>query len=306
MESKVEPVKAQPTTEHPSSTPQTGSSPAVPPLRPSISVFQNPVEFLKAMIEFRKRTEKSFSVLEATASLRKVSPSLVSLVLKGKRKITLDRADEFSKLMQLNPREKIYFRSWIGRLSDGRGDRSAPGSGLGAEAYDNTSKNRKEVGVHLLNDWINVYVKDCFQLPKVQKNPELVYQYLASHAEPQRIKRSMEFLIKEGYLRRTLDGSIVVETNLTTANPQVPSKKIRQFHKGAFSVAKSALEMFPPQERLANTLIVPLNPQSYGELVELIQEFSEKLQEFAANNQEPGERLYQLILNLSPTGGKVE
>ena len=66
------------------------------------------------------------------------------------------------------------------------------------------------------------------------------------------------------------------------------------------------MDLFPPDERLANTLIIPLNKKSYAELTELIQDFSEKLQEFAANNQEPGERLYQLILNLSPTGGKVE
>jgi hypothetical protein len=69
---------------------------------------------------------------------------------------------------------------------------------------------------------------------------------------------------------------------------------------------KTALDLFPPSERLANTLIIPLNEKSYGELLEIIQEFSERLQNFAAHNQEAGERLYQLILNLSPTGGKVE
>lgn len=273
--------------------------------RPSISAYQDPIEFLKAMLAFRKTTEKSFSVHIATSTLRRVSPSLVSLVLKRKRKITLDRCDEFSKLMQLNAREKVYFKSWIARLETADGKSPDTLSAV-LSSFDEDQNNRKEVGTHLLSDWINVYVKDCFQLPMVQKNPELIYQYLASHAEPRRIKKSFEFLLKEGYLRRKMDGSIVVETNLAVANPQVPSKKIRQFHKGAFAVAKSALDMFPPQERMANTLIVPLNPKTYEQLTELIEEFSEKLQQFAANNQEPGERLYQLILNLSPTGGKVE
>lgn len=275
-----------------------------PQVHPSIGDFQDPVAFLKAMIDHRKATEKSFSVLEGTATLRKVSPSLVSLVLKHKRKITLDRCDEFSKLMQLNPREKVYFKSWISRLE--QKDESGGNPAAENPSNQDPSKHRKEVGTHLLNDWINVYVKDCFQLPKVQKDPQLVHQYLASHAEPQRINKAMEFLLREGYLRRTMDGSIVVETNLAVASSPVPSKKIRQFHKGAFTVAKAALDLFPTEERLANTLIVPLNERSYSELVELIQEFSEKLQEFAANNHEPGERLYQLILNLSPTGGKVE
>lgn len=268
--------------------------------RPIVSDFADPVDFVKSMIEYRKKTEKSFSVHSATASLRRVSPSLVSLIIARKRKITLDRADELAKLLMLNAQEKIYFRNWIARL-EGAVVETTP-----AKADAQVRHQRKEVETHILTDWINVYVKDCFQLPKVQENPKLVYQYLASFAHPKRLEKSMEFLLREGHLRRTLDGKIVVEANLAVADPKVPSKHIRQFHKGALGVAKTALELFPPTERMANTLIMPLNEKSYGELLEIIQEFSEKLQNFAALNQEAGDRLYQLIVNLSPTGGKVE
>lgn len=272
-----------------------------PLVRPVISEFTDPVEFVKLMIEFRKKSEKGFSVHAATASLRRVSPSLVSLILARKRKITLDRVEELSKLLMLNAQEKIYFKNWLARLEGGeRGE-------VGAAKQEHQAQHRrKEVGTHLLTDWINAYVKDCFQLPKVQENPQLVYRYLASYAHPKRLDKSMEFLLREGHLRRTLDGKIVVEANLAVTDPKVPSKQIRQFHKGALGVAKTALEMFPPTERMANTLIMPLNEKSYGELLEIIQEFSERLQEFAAHNQETGDRLYQLIVNLSPTGGKVE
>lgn len=272
-----------------------------PTLRPVISDFEDPVDFLKAMIEYRKKTEKSFSVHAVAVTLRKVSPALVSLILSRKRKITLDRVDELSKLLLLNVQEKIYFRNWITRKE------TASDEGTASTKTEAPVRHyRKDVGTHILNDWINVYVKDCFQLPKVQSDPELVHRYLASYAHPKRIEKAIEFLLREGHLRRTLDGKIVVEANLAVADPKVPSKKIRQFHKGALGVAKAAIDLFPPQERLANTLIVPLNEKSYGELLEIIQDFSEKLQEFAAHNQETGDRLYQLIVNLSPTGGKVE
>lgn len=268
--------------------------------RPIISDFADPVDFLKAMIDFRKKTEKTFSVHAVSATLRKVSPSLVSLILARKRKITLDRAEELAKLLQLNVQEKIYFRNWIARTENPHLE--APALKVESEVRH----NRKEVGTHILNDWINVYVKDCFQLPKVQENPELVHRYLASYAHPQRIEKAVEFLLREGHLRRTLDGRIVVEANLAVTDPKIPSKKIRQFHKGALGVAKGALDLFPPSERHANTLIIPLNEKSYSELMEIIQDFSDKLKDFAAHNNETGDRLYQLILNLSPTGGKVE
>ncbi|MGZ3748107.1 MAG: TIGR02147 family protein [Pseudobdellovibrionaceae bacterium] len=269
--------------------------------RPNILDFEDPVDFVKAMIDFRKNTEKKFSVLSATSALRKISPTLISLILSRKRKITMDRMEEFSKLLRLNVQEKIYFKNWIEQ--EGKRDKNT----LSTSNHNRQNQHqRKEVGTSLLSDWINVYVKDCFQLPKVQERPELVHRYLASYADQKRVEKSLQFLLKEGHLRRTLEGKIVVESNLAVADPQVPNKKIRQFHKGALGIAKTALELFPPEERLANTLVIPLNEKSYGELLELIYEFSEKLQTFAAQNQEKGDRLYQLILNLSPAGGKIE
>jgi hypothetical protein len=46
-------------------------------LRPVISDYEDPVDFLKEMIDYRKKTEKTFSVHAVAATLRKVSPTLV-------------------------------------------------------------------------------------------------------------------------------------------------------------------------------------------------------------------------------------
>ena len=270
----------------------------IPLKRPLVSDFQDPADFVSSMIEFLKKADRSFSVLTATTSLRKVSPALVSLIVSKKRKITLERVDELSKLLMLNSTEKTYFKNWI--------ERNGRKASAQQSKSDITSYQRRDVGTHILNDWINVYVKDCFQLPKVQKDPKLVYHYLASYARPQRLQGSIDFLLREGYLRKMMDGRIVVETNLTVADPEVPSKKIRQFHKGALGIARAAMDLFPSTERIANTLVVPLNDKSYDELKALIRDFSEKIQDFAARSEEPGERIYQLIVNLSPTGGKIE
>ncbi len=264
--------------------------------RPAISQYDSPAEFVRDMIRFRKISESEFSVLQATKLLRKVSPALVSLVVQGKRNLTLDRSDEFAKLLGLNTSEKIYFRNWIGQLENKdflESDMMPPGA-------------RKEVAVSILNDWINIYVKDFFQIAAVQKDPELIEKQLMSVAPPKRIARAIRFLQAEGYLRRTVDGRLVLESRLAVAEPNVPSRKIRQFHKGALQLAKLALDLYPSNERFANTLIIPLDEKRYEELRDLIQEFSEKLKDFAGKSPESGNRLHQLIVNLSPIGGKLE
>jgi uncharacterized protein (TIGR02147 family) len=269
--------------------------------RPMISQYDSPAEFVKDMIRFRKETEAGFSVFQSVKRLRKISPALVSLVIQGKRSLTLDRAEEFSKLLNLNVSEKIYFRKWVGQLEDKDFIES------GASSVVNHQGSRKEVGLGLLSDWINVYVKDFFNLPAVQKDPTLIEKQMMTVVPAKRINKAVQFLLREGYLRKTLDGQVVLDTNLSTSEPQVPSLKIRQFHKGALSLAKIALDLFPPNERLANTLIIALDEERYEELNALIQEFAEKLKDFAAKNPDkPGNRLYQLIINLSPVGGKLE
>ena len=84
------------------------------PLRPQIQSYgHNGKEisaFVSDMLSFRKKTEKSFSVLTATQNLRKISPALVSLITQNKRKLTLDRADEFAKLLALTPAEKYILK----------------------------------------------------------------------------------------------------------------------------------------------------------------------------------------------------
>ncbi len=267
-------------------------------LRPIITEYHDPVEFLRDMIGYRKGSERSFSVMTASRSLRKISPALISLILKKKRKITLDRVEEISKLLKLNSTEKFYFKDWIERKED----RLSPDS----KSDGKPLRTRKEVGSHLLTDWIHVYVKDCHEIPAVQANPARIYQKLSSVASRARIDRSIEFLLKEGHLRKTLEGRIVIDTPLTVATSKIPDRKIRQFHKSTLKMAKSALDLFPIEERYANALILPLNEKSYAELLDLIKDFAEKIQNFAETPKPAGERLYQFILNLSPTGGKFE
>jgi uncharacterized protein (TIGR02147 family) len=265
--------------------------------RPVINEFVDPAVYLKAMIEYRKQTEASFSVMRATQTLRKISSTLVSLIIQKKRQITLDRAEELAKLMGLNVAEKMYFKNWL-KFDEKPHEQKQL-------LKESIQKNKKEFAVTLLNDWLNVYVKDVFRLPAIQKNPELIYKELGTIASQKRIDQSLKFLLKEGYLRRTLDGRIVVETSLVSQEAPSPGPQIRAFHKAALSIARQNIDVFPATERFANTLVLDLTPERYQELVALIQEFSKNLQEFTAVENHNGDRLYQVLIHLTPTGGRV-
>lgn len=265
-----------------------------PSQRPSIASFATVPEYLKAMLEHLKATDAQFSVLKATRNLRKISPTLVSLILSGKRKMTLDRLDEFAKLLKLNTSEKIFLRNWI----EEKNPQAA------AEKLARPNKNRKEASPHLLQDWLNVYVKDAFEIEAIQSNPEIVYRKLGGIAGKSRIDKSMQFLLTEGYLRKTLDGKILPDVPQSVVESPLPHIKIRQFHKAALTIARDAIDSHPANERYANTLVLSMDQEKYQELIQIIQEFSEKLKDFAVQTHGPD--LFQVIVNVSPSGGKTE
>lgn len=266
--------------------------------RPQLSEYDDMVNYLTDMLQFRKKTERGFSVSGQCRRLRRVSPALISLIKQRKRRITLDRVNELAKLMNLTTDEKKFFLHRVEWLCRNEEDSMEP--------FENEAPpqhRRREVNTGILNDWINVYVKDLFQIPEIQKNPQKVFNTLASVASPKRVEKSIQFLIKEGHLKKTLNGEIVIDENLSVADPRVPSEKIRKFHKGALQYARQAIDTVAPERRMANCLIVPLNSEAYDEMMQLVDEFTENLKRFAERDAEPGDQLHQLVLNISPIGG---
>lgn len=269
-------------------------------LKPSIFDYKDMSLFIKDQIEYLKKMDRSYSVLTMSKKLRRISPALISLIIKGKRKITLDRVEELAKLLQLSLIEKHYLKDCIAPNSSAQADSSS------LNLADKKRPSRVQtVSLHLLNDWLNVYVKDSFQIPTVQKNPELIYSQLAHIATRKRIQRAFAFLIREGYLRRTLDNQIIVETDLAITESPLPNIKIRQFHKAVLEIAKQSLETVEMDKRFLNSLVLPLNENKFEELKALIHQFTHQLKEFTSELQpDDTYQLHQININLTPTGRK--
>ncbi len=267
--------------------------------RPQIFDYKEPEDYIREMILFHKNQDSSFSVHSKAKELRRISPALITLIVQKKRKLTYDRVDEISKLLELGHSEKDLLKKWL---------LHRPTLPAFIENKPSTTTTRyKKVSAHLLSEWLNVYVKDCFQIEAIQNNPSFLYNQLSQLASPKRIDQSLRFLLREGYLRKTLDGKIVQDTPLTVTEPESSQKSVRQFHKAALEIAKRGLETFSIEERIANTFVMPIDDQMYEKISQLLKEFSMNLNQILSSvecEKKEGLRLYQLTLNLSPIGGK--
>lgn len=255
-------------------------------------------EFIKARLAYLKGERPHFSIRNECTKLRKVSPTLVSLMVQGKRKVSLDRVDELSQLLKLTPSEKQAFKNLVE-------------SEMPVAKYQKISKDklhikevkkRNEVSDSILINFLNIYVKDAFQIKELQEHPELIYKKLAYLADEKSIRKSLHFLLREGYLRKTLDNKIVLDHPLSVKEPKESHLLVRRFHKKALKLAAVGLDLVPTEKRLANTFIVPLDESTYFEMLDMIRSFTDQLKQFCETRALEGENLYQLTLHLTPTG----
>lgn len=257
-------------------------------------------EFIKTRLQNLKTERPHFSIRNECLKLRKVSPTLVSLMLQGKRKVTLDRVDELSLLLKLSPSEKQAFRNLV--ESEMPQSRNPQKKTTNEKALLKEIKKRNEVSDSILTNFLNIYVKDAFQIKELQDHPELIYKKLAFLADEKSIRKSIHFLLREGYLRKTLDNKIVLDQPLSVKEPKEAHLLVRRFHKKALKLATVGLDLVPTDKRIANTFIVPLDQTTYFELQDMIRNFADQLKEFCETRALDGENLYQLTLNLTPTG----
>lgn len=264
--------------------------------RPVISDYGAVSEYLHSVFEWKKRNTPAFSIRKAIGEGRGCSPALVTQVLKGKRSLTLERVPQFASILGLTRTEA---RQLERRVKAERVLGSAP------EAERVISRSRKRSGPqnHLLQDWLNVYVKDLFGLKSSRSDLNSVHRALSTIASRERVARSLSFLLKNGYLRKTLQGAIVKNEHLVQTTDDLPNQKIRSFHKQALSIAKNGIDLYPPERRRASALTIALTDEGADELRELLKEFYERLMTFTETHASDEGKLYQVLMHLTPIGG---
>jgi uncharacterized protein (TIGR02147 family) len=255
-------------------------------------------DYLSAMLVWHRDFTPGFSIRREVTRSGGISHTQVSRLGSGKRRLTRDLVEPLTRLLRMTGDERVYLDRWV------KSDRTEVRR-IAVPSKDDPvpdTKNRRKRGAqnHLLQDWLNVYVRDAVKLKGFKPDIMQIFRTLGGIASPQRIGRSLQFLLREGFLRRTLDGQIVQNDVLVTSSDGVPNAKIRAFHKQALAIARRNLDLLPIESRQEAALIMHLNPESVAELRQLLKEFYERLLQFADERPEENEGLYQVLINFTP------
>lgn len=259
--------------------------------RPVVYDYRSPSDFLADLMKYYK-SRGSFSLRQRTAKVGLCSQALVSQVLKGKRQLNRDNLSGISAVFKLTQLEQTYLDKKL----------SAHIHKLDFAEEDTKERQVRAPKNHLLSDWLNPYVKDLVNLKGFRLDPDTLFFMLQGIAPAQRIKKSVEFLMREGFWKKTLSGQVVQEEAAVTTTNGLPNEKIRTFHKRALELALHGLKAFPVSKRKASTVLIAVDEDHMDELKGLMDSFQQQLLEFIERHPNGRDALVQITTHLTPIG----
>lgn len=263
--------------------------------RPVVYDYGQSYEFLSDLLLYYK-SNSSFSLRQRTAKVGACSQSLVSQILQGKRKLTRDNLSEIGEIFKLTKLEFDYLDKKI----TAKLHRLESVPDLTVPSQPRLPKN------HLLTDWVNPYIKDLANLKGFRLEPEAVFSMLQGFVPLNKIKKSVDFLLKEGFWKKTLSGKIVLDEAAVTTTNNIANEKIKMFHVKALENALTGLKNFPVDQRKALTVLISVDQSKMDELKGLLDGFQKQLLEFIERNPNGQDALVQITTHLTPIGKSYE
>jgi uncharacterized protein (TIGR02147 family) len=256
--------------------------------RPVVFDYAAPHEFLADLLTHYKATSH-FSVRQRAQLMQGCSPALISQVLAGRRRLTRDQLPTFAKIFKLNDFEVTTLDQSLTRHS--------------VDSTDALPERRaRETKNHILSDWIHVYVKDLVNLRGFSLDSKRLTRMLFGLTVEKRIQKSIEFLLREGFWRRTAENRVVPEDAALVSTNEIPNEKIRTFHKQALKIAVRGLDLFPSDRRKATTVLIAVDREKVADLKAMVDGFQTQLLKFIEEHPAGGDDLIQIAIHLTPVG----
>lgn len=231
--------------------------------------------------EWRKRKTRNgqFS-LRAFARFLEMSPSLLSQLLSGKRRLTRKQALKIANRLDFSPAERN--RLLIGPYSETAG-------------LLDERRLLEEDQFNLISDWYHYAILGLASLESNSSSPKWISRRLGiseiiATDALRRLKRLKLIEIKDGSFRQV--------TKPLDAGWNAPSAALRRHHKQNMDLAKEKIDTVDLSKREYSSITMAANPIQLKKAKDLIAEFKYRLSKIL----EQGERteVYTLSVQLFP------
>lgn len=244
--------------------------------------------FLQTQYVNLKRKNASYSIRSFAKKIG-VSPGTLSLVILGKRKISVALAEKIVDNLGLSPDEKkIAMR-----------DISKDSKTIFGSPHKNQSQYTQLAAdqYFLLTEWENFAILNLARLNSFKSDSTWIAGRLG--ISEKKVKKSVKLLLRNGLLQETSDGCWVRTQEQLATTEDVPNSWLKKSHYDTLALAQQKLDELTVDERDFSWLTFPMNPECLDMVKEMIRAFQDHLVETVQSQKEPTE-VYRMACQFFP------
>lgn len=259
-------------------------------------------KYIQILLDYwnlKKEVNPSFS-MRSFARYLETSPSVLSLILNGKRPLTTTKAVELLTKLKLDHHLAESFMEAVTKDEYYR--------------LNETERKERELNKNLdyeqikldhfkvINDWyhfgiLNLTLLDSFVSDNAWIANALGLTLIETGEAVNRLKRLGLLEERNGVLVRT-------EKSLETPS-DIPSSAIRSFHKQNITRAEESLEDIAIEDRDITSIMMPVDKAKLTEAKKMIRNFRKELASFLKSG-ETKDQVYSLNIQLFPQSREVD
>ena len=254
--------------------------------RPKVFDFHDYRQFLSAWLDYKKEVEPGFSLRKLAIEIG-ASPSYISMILSGERKLKGSVLDSWKELLEVSESEFNYLKCLqILSDSDSQEERLIAIKKMQKFGrYKNQHTNEVKFYKYL-SRWYCVAIKEMTELKSFVLDVDWIQKRLVSRVSRDDIRKAIEFLVKEEFIIPDGKGGFEASEKALKCEGSIFKSGLSSFHKQMFEKAIRSIDVTPAEQRWIFGNTVAISKRQFSEVVEIMKEANEKINQIAKRKEE--------------------
>ena len=267
--------------------------------RISVFEYQEYREYLKDMIAHLKSTNSRKYSLRKVAAALDISPTLLSLILSGKRHLGKNKLSKIASYLMLTEREKSYLSNLMTfNDSPNREIRDNALQKMSTFKEFESYRRKDVVGFKYLTKWYNVAIREMANLKKFKLDKAWIQSRLAFKVYQKEIDESLKFLIDNNLITQNEEGKYIASENINCSGG-IFKLSLGEFYKQLSGLLPESIDKISSSKRHLLGHTVTLNSSNYNEAVGILEDALGKIRELD-NKATKNTEVYHISLHAIP------
>jgi uncharacterized protein (TIGR02147 family) len=266
----------------------------------SIFEYDDYRKFLKAVFEFKKSQDSSFSQRNFAKLLGASNSSFYSMVVTGKRNISDKVAQKIADGLALKNDEAFFFKNLV-LLNQAVGleERQLYAQAVLKSRGFRRTKPLAELQYRYWTQWYYVAIRELVTLADFKEDPVWIAHRLSNQIKPDQAMEAIEVLLQLDLLARDEKHQLQPVHEAVITPDEVTSPFLAQFHEQMIKLAVEAIRHYPREIREVSGLTFPISELGFKKVKGIIQNFRKELLEIVTQERD-SKGVYQFNLQFFP------